>query len=68
MEKVDHGTIAERPKKKSTTQIDSVDYESNIFFKFQKSLFKTKILKLKIKIQISILNFKNQFWKVIFEI
>ena len=61
MEKLDHGTIAERPKKKFTTQIDGIDYESNIFFKFQKSLFKTKILKLKFKIQISIFNFKNQF-------
>ena len=58
MEKVDHGTIAKRPKKKFTTQINSVDYESNIFFKFQKSLFKTKFLKLKFKIQILNFNFK----------
>ena len=41
MEKVDHGTVGKHPKKKLTTQIDGVDYKSNIFFKFQKSLFKT---------------------------
>jgi len=46
MEKRDHETIAFRPKKKFTTQIDIEVYEFHVFFKSWELNLKTKFLKI----------------------